>query len=38
VLGRIGPGGHMLVMALLRLIALRLVSGIDPKDLKLGDN
>ena len=35
--GRVGPGGHMLVMAMMRFISLRLVSGIPAKELHLGE-
>ena len=36
--GRVGPGGHMLVMAAMRFISLRLVSGIPAKELHLGED
>ena len=35
--GRIGPGGHMLIMALMRVVALRLVTGIPDNELKLAE-
>lgn len=36
-LGKIGPGGHMLVMALMRVVALKLVTSIPDHELQLAE-